>query len=36
MARYGLELGLEDLRYCNPLFNIYALARTTAGAHPQY
>jgi len=31
MVRYGLELGLEDLRYRNPPFSIYALARTAAG-----
>lgn len=31
MARWGLQLGLEDLRYRNPLFGLYALLRTTAG-----
>jgi len=31
MARYGLLLGLEDPRYRNRLFGLYALARTTAG-----
>jgi len=31
MAKYALKLGLEDPRYRNPLFSIYALARTTAG-----
>ncbi len=31
MARWGLRLGLEDLRYRNPLFGLYALLRTTAG-----
>jgi len=31
MAEWGLRLGLEDPRYRNPLFGLYALARTTAG-----
>ena len=31
MAEWGLKLGLEDPRYRNPLFGLYALARTTAG-----
>ncbi|RLE93399.1 MAG: glycosyl transferase [Thermoprotei archaeon] len=32
MAEWGLKLGLEDPRYRNPLFGLYALARATAGA----
>lgn len=31
MAKWGLKLGLEDTRYRNPIFGLYALARTTAG-----
>jgi len=31
MAEWGLRLGLEDPRYENPLFGLYALLRTTAG-----
>lgn len=31
MAEWGLRLGLEDARYRNPLYGLYALARTTAG-----
>jgi len=31
MAEWGLRLGLEDPRYSNPLFGLYALARTTVG-----
>ena len=31
MAEWGLRLGLEDPRYRNPLFGLYALTRTTAG-----
>ena len=31
MAEWGLRLGLEVPRYRNPLFGLYALARTTAG-----